>query len=125
MPMTVVITVNVPMKYRGFLASCMLEIAPGVYSHPKMTAGIRTRVWDVLKKWFYEQIISGSVLMIWADSSMPGGQGVLCLGLPQRVFVTCGGVLLSRLSEQERAEEELRQKSLWDKLEESTEITKC
>lgn len=50
MPMTVVITNNVPGKYRGFLASCMLELAPGVYSHPKMNAGIRERVWNVMKK---------------------------------------------------------------------------
>lgn len=35
--MTVVVTVNVESRYRGFLASTMLEIAPGVYTSPQMT----------------------------------------------------------------------------------------
>ncbi len=29
MPMTLVVTRNAPMRYRGFLASCMLELAAG------------------------------------------------------------------------------------------------
>ena len=41
--MTVVVTVNVEARYRGFLASVMLEIAPGVYTSPNMTRGIRER----------------------------------------------------------------------------------
>ena len=52
--MTVVVTVNVEARYRGFLASAMLEIAPGVYTAPRMTSGIRERVWDVLADWYYE-----------------------------------------------------------------------
>ena len=43
--MTVIVTVNVDARYRGFLASAMLEIAPGVYTAPRMTSGIRERVW--------------------------------------------------------------------------------
>ena len=39
--MTIVVTVNVEARYRGFLASTMLEIAPGVYTSPRMTSGIR------------------------------------------------------------------------------------
>ena len=101
MPMTVVVTTNVPMKYRGFLASCMLELAPGVYSHPKMSAGIRQRLWNVLEKWYQEQIFDGSVLMIWSDSTQPGGQGIAALGLPQRTIHDCDGILLSRLSDAE------------------------
>ena len=46
--MTVVVTVNVEPRYRGFLASAMLEIAPGVYTGPNMTGGIRDRIWEVL-----------------------------------------------------------------------------
>ena len=45
--MTVVVTINVAARYRGFLASAMLEIAPGVYTSPNMTSGIRGRVWEV------------------------------------------------------------------------------
>ena len=52
--MTVIVTVNVDARYRGFLASAMLEIAPGVYTAPRMTSGIRERVWDVLADWYYE-----------------------------------------------------------------------
>ena len=52
--MTVVVTVNVEARYRGFLASTMLEIAPGVYTSPRMTGGIRERVWDVLTRWHLE-----------------------------------------------------------------------
>ena len=45
--MTVIVTVNVESRYRGFLASAMLEIAPGVYTSPNMTSGIRDRIWEV------------------------------------------------------------------------------
>ncbi|MEO0813153.1 MAG: type I-E CRISPR-associated endoribonuclease Cas2e, partial [Myxococcota bacterium] len=38
--MTVIVTRNVPMRFRGFLASCMLEIAPGVYTSPGMNRGV-------------------------------------------------------------------------------------
>ena len=48
--MTIVVTVNVEGRYRGFLASAMLEIAPGVYTAPMMTSGIRDRIWDVLSE---------------------------------------------------------------------------
>lgn len=106
MPMTVVITNNVPMKYRGFLASCMLELAPGVYSHPKMSAGIRQKIWQVIEKWYNEQQdLNSSIMLIWSDSSRPGGQGIECLGLPARIVLDCDGVLLSRLSDRETEEQ--------------------
>ena len=63
--MTVVVTVNVAARYRGFLASAMLEIAPGVYTAPRMTSGIRERVWAVLATWYAE--LGGGV-----DSDEPG-----------------------------------------------------
>ena len=44
MPMTVLVTRNAPMRYRGFLASCMLELAAGVYTSPRMTRAVRERV---------------------------------------------------------------------------------
>ena len=46
--MTVVVTVNVESRYRGFLASVMLEIAPGVYTGPRMT-----RVCSHYEDWCY------------------------------------------------------------------------
>ena len=50
MPMCVIVTRDVPSRFRGFLASCMLEIAPGVYTQPDMSASVRERVWTVLKR---------------------------------------------------------------------------
>ena len=44
MSMTVVVTRNVAPRFRGFLASVMLEIAPGVYTAPEMSKGVRERV---------------------------------------------------------------------------------
>ena len=44
MPMTVIVTRNVEPRYRGFLASAMLEIAPGVYVAPDLSSGVRERV---------------------------------------------------------------------------------
>ncbi|NJN36487.1 MAG: hypothetical protein HC794_04785 [Nitrospiraceae bacterium] len=31
---------NAPGRYRGFLASCMLELAPGVYTSPQMSEAV-------------------------------------------------------------------------------------
>ena len=43
MPMTIVVTRDVEARYRGFLTSVMLEIAPGVYVAPDLSAGVRQR----------------------------------------------------------------------------------
>ena len=68
MAMCVVVTRDVPARFRGFLASCMLELAPGVYTQPDMSARVRERVWKVLRVWwsYYAQ---GSVVMTWAAPS--------------------------------------------------------
>ncbi|WP_460034964.1 type I-E CRISPR-associated endoribonuclease Cas2e [Methylothermus subterraneus] len=56
MSMTVVVTRNVSPRMRGFLASTMLELAPGVYSAPRLSPAVRARIWAVLEEWFaYEQ----------------------------------------------------------------------
>lgn len=91
--MTVVVTVNVEARYRGFLASAMLEIAPGVYTSPQMTAGIRDRIWDVLKKWHYE-LGQGSIVMTWRDPSAVGEQRIRNLGDAPKSIVDADGVYL-------------------------------
>lgn len=107
MPMTIVITNAVrERKYRGLLASCMLEIAPGVYSHPRMNRGVRERLWNILVKWHDERPDDGSILMCWEDRTAPGGQGILALGLPQRTIIDHDGVLLSRLTDREYRDEQ-------------------
>ena len=44
MPLTIVVTRDVEMRYRGFLTSVMLEVSPGVYVAPEMSAAVRERV---------------------------------------------------------------------------------
>lgn len=93
--MVVIVTTNVADRFRGFLASVMLEVAPGVYTSPTMSAGIRERIWGVLEEWF-EALGGGSIVMTWMDRSQPGGQGLRMLGLPAREFVELDGLYTTR-----------------------------
>ena len=91
--MTILVTVNVQARYRGFLASVMLELAPGVYSSPQMTDGIRNRIWDVLTRW-YSQLKQGSIVMTWRDPSAVGEQRIWTLGEAPKNIVDADGVYL-------------------------------
>ena len=91
--MTVVVTVNVEGRYRGFLASAMLEIAPGVYTSPQMTSGIRERIWDVLSGWYYE-LGQGAIVMTWRDSTAVGEQRIRTPGEAPKEIVDADGVYL-------------------------------
>ena len=91
--MTVVVTVNVEGRYRGFLASVMLEVAPGVYTSPRMTSGIRERIWDVITRWYYE-LRQGSIVMTWRDPAAVGEQRILTLGEAPKEIVDADGVYL-------------------------------
>ena len=93
--MTVIVTVNVESRYRGFLASTMLEIAPGVYTSPNMTSGIRDRVWEVLAEW-YSQLGQGSIVMTWRDPSAVSGQGIRTVGEASKEIIDADGVYLVR-----------------------------
>ena len=95
MPMCVVVTRDVPSRFRGFLASCMLEIAPGVYTQPDMSAGVRERIWSVLDDWWtvYRQ---GSVVMTWAAPGAARRQGVLTLGEPPMDLIEYDGLHIVR-----------------------------
>ncbi|WP_186389325.1 MULTISPECIES: type I-E CRISPR-associated endoribonuclease Cas2e [unclassified Stappia] len=95
MPMVVVITRDVEGRYRGFLGSAMLELSAGVYAHPRMSAGVRTRIWDVLRDW-HGQLRRGSIVMTWVDSSANGGLGLLALGEPPKDIVPHDAMLLVR-----------------------------
>lgn len=84
--MTVVVTINVAARFRGFLSSTMLEIAPGVYTSPDMTKGIRGRVWEVLSRW-HDELQTGSIVMTWREPSAVGGQRIRLLGeAPKEIF---------------------------------------
>lgn len=95
MSMTVVVTRNVSARVRGFVASTMLEIAPGVYSAPRLSPAVRQRVWEVLRDWFPNER-NASIVLLWQEREQPGGQAVLTLGVPPIEFVDVDGLLLSR-----------------------------
>ncbi|MBE0431518.1 MAG: type I-E CRISPR-associated endoribonuclease Cas2 [Dehalococcoidia bacterium] len=93
--MVVIATRDVADRFRGFLASVMLEIGPGVYTGPQMSAGVRERVWSVLKGWF-EELGGGSIVMTWDEAGLPCGQGVRCLGEPPKEFAEMDGLITVR-----------------------------
>jgi len=95
MPMVVIVTRAVEARYRGFLGSAMLELAPGVYAQPRMNAGVRQRIWSVLSEW-YGHLNQGSIVMIWADSMANGGLGLATLGEPPKDIVAHDAMLLVR-----------------------------
>ena len=95
MPMTVVATRDVPDRYRGFLASIMPEVGPGMFVSPELSRGVRDRVWVVLSSW-WDGMPGGSIMMGWKDDTASGRLGVLTLGLPPRELVDLDGVLLIR-----------------------------
>ena len=95
MPMTVVITRDVEARYRGFLASAMLEVAPGVYVSPDSSAGVRERIWKVLQDWF-RSLGNGAVPMIWRDRTAAGGVALRHLGDPRKRSETLTACCSSR-----------------------------
>ena len=95
MSMTVVVTRNISPRMRGFLASVMLELAPGVYTGARVSAAVRERIWAVLSEWFPHER-EASIVMAWAEPGKPGGQSVLLLGLPPLELVEVDGLVLTR-----------------------------
>ena len=93
--MTLVVTRNALDRTRGFLSSVMLEVAPGVYVDPRMTAAVRQRVWEVMKDWF-EGRPDEAVLMTWPDTRAAGGQRFLTLGSPRVELYEHDGMVLVR-----------------------------
>ena len=93
MPMTVVVTRDVEARYRGFLASAMLEVAPGVYISPDLSAGVRERIWAVVSTW-YGALKRGAVVIMWRDRASSGGLALRHLGDPPKEIRDADGVLL-------------------------------
>lgn len=97
MTMTLVITRNVPERFRGFLASVMCEVTLGVYSSPGMRAGVRDRVWKVMEEWFDATYAPDTaVVMTWPDAKAPGGQAFRTLGVPKVDLHAQDGMVLVR-----------------------------
>lgn len=95
MSMTVIVTRNVSMRMRGFLSSTMLELAPGVYSAPRLSPAVRERLWTVVTQWFHAER-EASVIMVWQDPAIPGGQNVSSLGLPPVELLELDGLIVCR-----------------------------
>lgn len=95
MPATVVVTRDVEARYRGFLASAMLEVAPGVYVAPRMSAGVRDRIWSVLSDWRHA-LGRGALILLYPDPKAAGGLAIRTLGDPPKEIVDADGVLLAR-----------------------------
>lgn len=93
MALTTIITRDVEARYRGFLASIMLEVSAGVYVAPDLNQGVRDRVWTVLSDW-WSALGRGSVVMIWRDTAAVGKLRILTLGEPPKEIVDADGVLL-------------------------------
>ena len=66
MPTAIVVTRDVEDRHRGFVASLMLEIAPGAYVAPDLSASVRRRVWKVLSD-CWAALGNGSLVSIWRD----------------------------------------------------------
>jgi CRISPR-associated protein Cas2 len=95
MSMTVVVARNVSGRVRGLLACAMLEVAPSVYCGPRISPAVRERLWDVLRGWFPQER-EASIVMIWQDRNVVGGQAVRTLGAPPIDFVNVDGLILAR-----------------------------
>jgi len=95
MSMTVVVTRNVSARVRGLLASVMLEVAPGVYSAPRISPSVRERIWSVLADWFPNER-EASIVLLWQEREMPGGQAMRSLGSPPVELIEVDGLLLTR-----------------------------
>ncbi|MDC6166467.1 type I-E CRISPR-associated endoribonuclease Cas2e [Paucibacter sp. XJ19-41] len=102
MALVMVTTRDVADRFRGFLASVMLEVAPGVFVSPRMNPGARERVWGVMRDW-HGQEPRGSLVMVWRDLNATGGVGLAQLGNPPRELVEADGMWLTRRSKPPKA----------------------
>lgn len=93
MPMTLIITRNVEDRYKGFLSSVMLEIAPGIFTAPNLSSSVRERIWTVLIYW-HSELQKGSIIMTWPDSKQVGKQAIKTLGEPKRELVDIDGIFI-------------------------------
>lgn len=95
MALVTILTRDVADRFRGFLASLMLEVAPCTYVSPRMSKAVRERLWDVLSQWHTSEP-SGSIVMVWHDKEATGGVGLAYLGLPAKTLVEVDGMWITR-----------------------------
>ena len=95
MSLTLVITRDVQPRYRGFLGSVMLELAPGVYVSPRMSGRVRERVLDVIADW-HATLGQGSIVMVWRAKSKLGGIEMRLFGEAPKEIIEADGLLITR-----------------------------
>lgn len=95
MSMTVVVTRNLPERFHGFLASCMLVVAPGVFVAPTMRKAIRERVWQVMNEWASLVPADGGIAMFWKSQDAPSGLGLRMIGWPKKELLEHEGIWLT------------------------------
>lgn len=96
MPMTLAVTRNAAPRVRGFLASVMLEVAPGVYTAPRMTKAVRQRVQRVMLDWIDDFPADSGLLLAWPDTHAPSGQALWIIGDTKTTLVDHDGVIMAR-----------------------------
>ena len=95
MALVMIVTADVADRFRGYLGSLMLEVAPTVYISPRMNPGVRSRTWAVLSAWHSAEQ-RGSLVMVWRDINETGGVGIATLGTPPRELIEIDGLWLVR-----------------------------
>lgn len=95
MALVTIVTRDVADRFRGFLASVMLEVAPCTYVSPRMSKGVRERVWSVMTQWHAAEP-NGSIIMIWRDREATGGIGLAHLGTPVKTLMEIDGMWIAR-----------------------------
>ncbi len=95
MALVTIVTRDVADRFRGFLSSVMLEVAPCTYVSPRMNRGVRERVWKVMTEWHGAEP-RGSIVMIWRDPEATGGVGLAHLGTPSKTLVEIDGMWIAR-----------------------------
>lgn len=95
MALVTIVTRDVADRFRGFLSSVMLEVAPCTYVNPNMSKSVRERVWTVMTEW-HSADPRGSLVMIWRDREGTGGLGLAHLGTPSRTLHELEGMWIAR-----------------------------
>ena len=103
MTLVTIVTRDVADRFRGFLASVMLDdpalfaanAAPCTYVSPRMSKGVRERVWSVISEW-HKAEPHGSIVMIWREREATGGVGLAQLGSPAKTLVEMDGMWIAR-----------------------------
>jgi CRISPR-associated protein Cas2 len=95
MALVTIVTRDVADRFRGFLSSVMLEVAPCTYVSPRMNRGVRERVWKVMTEWHGAEP-RGSIVMIWRDPEATGGVGLAHLGTPSKTLLEIDGMWIAR-----------------------------